>query len=277
MTSVDYWRPRISPDGTRVAVEVLTPNLDARLWIVDLQRRTSTPLGGGLAGYVAWTPDGESVIYRRPDGLYRQAADGSLAAQLLLESPAGPASPWMYPATASSPSRWAARRTTSERFGSTDGAVSDFLATPAREHMASFSPDGRWLAYTSNESGQDEVYVRPFPRTEGVARLVSIGGGSGPVWAPDGSALYYRGASGDIMAVPTTLDPTFTAGRPQPLFRFAGTYRMSGTAAAYDIHPDGERFIMVSEPENAGFVPSRQIHVVLNWTEELKRLAPLTR
>jgi len=95
---------------------------------------------------------------------------------------------------------------------------------PACEHMGSFSPNNRWLAYTSNESGRDEVYVRPFPRTEGVARLVSIGGGSGPVCAPNGSTLYYRGADGNMMAVPVTLDPTFTSGRPHPLFRFAGVY-----------------------------------------------------
>jgi len=81
-------------------------------------------------------------------------------------------------------------------------------ATPAREHMGSFSPDGRWHAYTSNDSGRDEVYVRPFPRTESAARLVSIGGGSGPVWAPNGSTLYYRGSSGDMMSVPVTLSPT---------------------------------------------------------------------
>ena len=130
------------------------------------------------------------------------------------------------------------------------GVMSEFLATPAREYMASFSPDGRWLAYTSNESGRDEVYVRPFPRTEGVARLVSIGGGSGPVCAPKGSTLYYRGASGDMMSVPVTLSPTFTSGRPQTLFRFTGVFRMSGTATAYDIHPDGKRFIMVSEPKD---------------------------
>jgi eukaryotic-like serine/threonine-protein kinase len=218
-----YWRPRISPDGTRVAVEVLTPNLDAQLWIVDLQRRTSTPLGGEQTGYVAWTPDGESVIYRRPDGLYRQAADGSLAAQLLLELPAAGRTmdvsrDGIVASAVGSP------QDDIRTLQLEDGTVSDFLATPAREHMASFSLDGRWLAYTSNGSGQDEVYVRPFPRTDGVERLVSIGGGSGPVWAPDGSALYYRGASGDIMAVPTTLDPTFTAGRPQPLWRFHAVF-----------------------------------------------------
>jgi serine/threonine-protein kinase len=158
------------------------------------------------------------------------------------------------------------------------GAVSDFLATPAREHMARFSPDGRWLAYTSNESGRDEVYVRPFPRTEGVGRLVSIGGGSGPVWAPDGSTLFYQGASGDIMAVPTNFGSGFSAGRPLRRFRFAGLYRMSGTATAYDIHPDGKRFIMVSEPEGQDSAQSvQQLHLVLNWFEELKRLAAPSR
>jgi serine/threonine-protein kinase len=140
--------------------------------------------------------------------------------------------------------------------------------------MATFSPDGRWLAYTSNESGRDEVYVLPYPRIGAVARLVSIGGGSGPVWAPNGSTLYYRGASGEIMAVPVTLKPTFTSGRPRPLFPFAGVYRMSGTATAYDIHPDGKRFIMVSESEKATTQPRQQVNVVVNWFEELKRLAP---
>ena len=77
-----------------------------------------------------------------------------------------------------------------------------------------------------------------------------------------------------MMSVPVTLSPTFTSGRPQTLFRFTGVYRMSGTATAYDIHPDGKRFIMVSEPEEATATRRQQINVVLNWSEELKRLAP---
>jgi serine/threonine-protein kinase len=155
-----------------------------------------------------------------------------------------------------------------------DKSPSEFLATPALEHMPMFSPDGKWLAYTSNESGKNQVWVRRYPRTPGVARLVSPDGGAGPVWSPDGSTLYYRGASGELMAVPTTLDPTFNAGRPRPLFRYAGIFRMSGTAAAYDIHPDGKRFIMVSEPDEPIAQGPDQIHIVLNWFDELKRLAP---
>ncbi len=213
----DFWRPRISPDGTRVVVEVvISPNFASQVWIVDLERRTLNPAGGERdTGYPVWTPDGKSVIYRHGEGgLYRQPADGSEGAQLV-DSPGSSfrvmdvSRHGVVAVAKGSP------QDDIQTFHLGTGVMSDFLATPAREYMASFSPDGRWLAYTSNESGRDEVYVRPFPRTEGVARLVSIGGGSGPVWAPNGSTLYYRGADGDMMAVPVTLEPTFTSGRPQ--------------------------------------------------------------
>jgi serine/threonine-protein kinase len=275
----DFWRPRISPDGSRVAVEVGRPNSSPQVWIVDLERRTLNPVGGGESAYAAWTPESKSVIYRRNvGGLYRQPADGNEGAQLLVDYKQAVVARIMdisregvVAFATGSP------QDDIQTLRLETATVSEFLATPAREHMASFSPDGRWLAYTSNESGRDEVYVRPFPRTEGVARLVSIGGGSGPVWAPNGSTLYYRGASGDMMAVPVTLEPTFISGRPRTLFRFAGIYRMSGTATAYDIFPDGKRFIMVSEPEEATATRRQQINVVLNWFEELRRLAPATR
>jgi serine/threonine-protein kinase len=275
----DFWRPTISPDGGRVAVEVVQPNFSPQVWIVDLKHRTLNPVGGGVTATPAWTPDGTSVIYRRNvGGLYRQPADGSGGAQLLVDyEQAGGARVMDVSRGGVVAFATGLPQDDIQTLRVETGTVSEFLATPAREYMASFSPDGRWLAYTSNESGRDEVYVRPFPRTEGVARLVSIGGGSGPVWAPKGSALYYRGASGDMMAVPVTLEPTFTSGRPRTLFRFAGVYRMSGTATAYDIHPDGTRFIMVSERKDAAPTPRQQVNIVLNWFEELRRLAPATR
>jgi len=276
----DFWRPRISPDGSRVAVEVvLRPNSPSQVWIVDLERRTLNPLGGDESSHAAWTPDSKSVIYRRNIGaLYRQPADGSGGAQLLADYDRA----FVARVMDTSRSGFVAFATGSpqddiQTLHLGTGKVSEFLATPAREHMASFAPDGRWLAYTSNDSGRDEVYVRPFPRIEGAARLVSIGGGSGPVWAPNGSTLYYRAASGEMMSVPVKLNPTFTSGRPRTLFRFAGVYRMSGTAPAYDIHPDGKRFIMVSEHKDAAATPRQQINIVLNWIEELRRLAPTTR
>ncbi len=150
--------------------------------------------------------------------------------------------------------------------------MSEFLATPSFENMAMFSPDGKWLAYVSHESGRAEVYVRPYPKTEGVVRRVSDGGGRSPVWAPNGSELYFRGASGDLMAVAISLNPSFTSGRPRPLFPFEGRFRPSGNTSAYDIHPDGSRFIMVTQ-ETPAPVP-HQINVVLNWFEEFRRLVP---
>jgi hypothetical protein len=273
----DFWRPRISPDGSRVAVEVLRPNSSPQVWIVDLDRRTLNLVGSDETAYPAWTPDGKSVIYRRSEGgLYRQRADGSDGAQLLVgQAVVGRIMDVSREGIVAIATGMPQDDIQILRVET--GTVSEFLATPAREYMGSFSPNNRWLAYTSNESGRDEVYVRPFPRTEGVARLVSTGGGSGPVWAPNGSTLYYRGADGNMMAVPVTLDPTFTSGRPRTLFRFAGIYRMSGTATAYDIFPDGKRFIMVSEPQEATATRRQQINVVLNWFEELRRLAPAAR
>lgn len=274
----DFWRPRISPDGGRVAVEVLQPNYSPQVWIVDLARRTLNPVGSSETSYPAWTPDGESVIYRRIEGqLFRQPTDGGSGAQILVDSPGATFRVMDVSRVGVVAVAKGSPQDDIQTFHLGTGVISEFLATPAREYMASFSPDGRWLAYTSNESGRDEVYVRPFPRTETMPRLVSIGGGSGPVWAPNGSTLYYRGTSGDMMSAPVTLSPTFTSGRPHTLFRFAGVYRMSGTATAYDIHPDGKRFIMVSEREDAAATPRQQVNVVLNWFEELRRLAPARR
>ena len=276
----NYWRPRISPDGTRVAVEVLDAEVISQIWVVELERKTAHPLVEREENpFVAWTPDGRSVVYRSSRGgnigIYRQAADGSGDAELLLQSAVE-----TVPTDVSRDGvlAFAEGPQTGERsirlLRIDQKSVADFLDTPAWEHMAMFSPDGQWIAYASDESGVMEVYVRPYPRAPGVGRRVSVGGGTGPVWAPTGTTLYYRGAAGDLMAVPTTLTPGFSAGRPRPLFRFDRVFRMSGNAAAYDIHPDGTRFIMVTEPANPT-PPHRQINVVQNWHEELKRLVPL--
>ena len=107
-----------------------------------------------------------------------------------------------------------------------------------------FSPDGHWLAYASNASGRQEIYVRPYPIVQGTERRVSEGGGAGPVWAPDGSALYYRGAK-SLMVASTPLGPGFVPGRPRALFS-TERFRFSGNASAFDIHPDGKRFVMVT-------------------------------
>jgi len=133
------------------------------------------------------------------------------------------------------------------------------------------SPDGRWLAYTSDESGRREIYVQPFPALGGKWQ-VSTEGGAEPVWNPNGGELFYR--DGDkLMSVPVTTAPEFTAGKPVLLFE--GHYEVdpfSNDARNYDVSPDGQHFVMIkAEGDSRG---TTEIVVVLNWFEELKRLVP---
>jgi Tol biopolymer transport system component len=137
-----------------------------------------------------------------------------------------------------------------------------FLQTAFLETGAEFSPDGRWLAYQSNESGQAEIYVRPFPGPGGKWQISTEGGGA-PCWARNGRELFYYYGN-KMMAVDTKTEPTFAAGKPRLLFE--------GRFGGYDVSQDGQRFLMIQavEPE----LPATQINLVLNWFEELKRMVP---
>ena len=274
----DYWRPRLSPDGSRIVVEIAEEGTE-QLWIVDLKDGAASPLTLDGTGNVfsTWSPDGQSVIYRSNRrgayGIYRQSLDGRGGPRLIYPSPDD-----VMPGEVSRDGTLvvAAGEQTGRRTIFTmplsGGQPSEFLATPALEHMPTFSPDGAWIAYASNESGRSEVYIRSYPAQEGTVRRVSQGGGTAPVWSRDGSELFYRNAAGNLMAVPVRLGTGVTLGRAEELFRVQGRFRTSGNAPAYDIDASG-RFIMVTESDQR---PSfaRQINIVLNWHEELRRLVP---
>ena len=154
---------------------------------------------------------------------------------------------------------------------SDDGTVEVWAATEANERAPRFSPDGRWLAFLSDESGRDEVYIQPFPGP-GPRTVVSTAGGREPVWSPDGTELYYRepGRPG-LMAVSVQTEPELRVGAPLSLFegRFEELSPLVG-AAYYDVHPDGDRFVMVRRiPDPEG------IRLVVDWMDELERLVPL--
>jgi len=151
---------------------------------------------------------------------------------------------------------------------SRDGDATPFVASSFDERAAMFSPDGRWIAYVSDESGRDEVYVQPFPGPGG-KWPVSTDGGVEPQWSPDARELFYRQGE-QMMVVAVETQPTFTVGRPRLVFESMYTMGNVGNPN-YDISPDGQRFLMIkaTEEEVVG-----QINVVLNWFEELKRLAP---
>jgi Tol biopolymer transport system component len=146
-----------------------------------------------------------------------------------------------------------------------------FLRTQFNEGGAAFSPDGRWLAHSSDESGRTEVYVQPFPGPGGKWQISTEGSsgtaGSGPRWAGNGRELFYR-IGNKMMVVDIKTEPAFTAGKPRLLFE--GQFAGGG-----DVAPDGQRFLMIQavEPEQ----PPTQINVVLNWFEELKRRVPAAR
>ncbi len=145
------------------------------------------------------------------------------------------------------------------------------LQTQFNELAPVFSPDGRWLAYVSDESGRNEIYVRPFPNVDDGKWQISTDGGLELRWAANGREIFYRNESGDqMMVVDITTEPTFRAGTPRLLFE--GSYQGGAIGSAfYDVTPDGQRFVMV-QAQQLG--TGAHINVVINWFEELKRLVP---
>ena len=147
------------------------------------------------------------------------------------------------------------------------------LDTEFQEANAALSPDGRWLAYESNESGRREVYVRPFPEVNAGRWQISTNGGRWAVWSPNGDELFFRGSSG-VMAQAFDTDPTFTPGALSQLFAWEFGVRTNRRMA---VSPDGRRFLMlknVNTDTDAEDAPGPQIILVENWFDELERLVP---
>ncbi len=271
-----YLLPRISPDGQRVAVSSQDEEQD--VWIWDLGRETLDRLtrDPGPDMYSIWTPDSREVVYSSVRGgtfdVYQRAADGTGAVRPLTDSPDS-----LFPSSISPDGKLLVYRVGAG--GGFDlgvlslegeGAPQLLLATDINERSGEISPDGRFLAYQSDESGEDEIYVRPFPEVDGGRFPISAGGGSEPLWSPDGSEIFYR-AGDRLMAVPVTTEPAFEAGSPQELF--TGSYAVR-IGRMYDIHPDGQRFLMVKPAETTEGGSSSHVVLVQNWFEELQRLVP---
>jgi hypothetical protein len=150
------------------------------------------------------------------------------------------------------------------------GRVTPFLNSQFSETHPEFSPDGRWLAYTSDESKRDEVYVRPFPGP-GVKYPVSSAGGNSPLWARNGKQLFYQWQD-QVWVVDVLTDGGFATSKPRLLFEKPG-YGLTSPLRSYDLSRDGQRFLMV-KLEQRKPTPVTEMILVLNWFEELKRLMP---
>jgi serine/threonine-protein kinase len=259
-----YMHPSLSPDGRRVALTTINEDLTGDISIVDLDRATRTRLTVEGTNYTPiWTPDGRSVTFVSNGNIAWKPADGSGELEILVES-----EEYIRPVSWSPDGKLLAYDTFNPegrdvRVWSADGATLPALPATFIEKTPVFSPGGRWLAYVSNESGRDEIYVQSYPEPGG-RWLVSAGGGREPVWAGDGSELFYR-YGGRVMAVSVGEGPEPTFGRPRPLFEDA--YFSQPIVINFDAWPDGQRFVMV---EHEAGTRVRHIQVVQNWFEELE-------
>jgi serine/threonine-protein kinase len=273
-----YNLPRLSPDGGRVAVEIQDPRTRrADVWVYDLARGAASRITFENTNLMPlWTADGKRLIYSSGRGapdmaLLSASADSSSPPAVLLAENAFPDS--------ISPDgklailrggRGAGGNGNTVRVLSLAGAPSAaarpqlFLDTPFTKLNTQFSPEGRWVAYQSNDTGRYEIYVQSYPAPGGKIPGSSRGGTTAR-WARTGRELFYK--RGDtMMAVDVELGARFRASKPRVLFE--GRYN-----PGYDVAPDGQRFLMVKPPAEAPAQPDR-LHIVVNWNEELRRRVP---
>ncbi|MBL8965107.1 MAG: protein kinase [Phycisphaerae bacterium] len=267
--------PRISNSGRSVAFRIPAPNCE--VGVHDTQRGVTTRLTheGDNHG-LAWSSDDTHVLFARltaPQlwGVMATSADGT--GRIVELSPTG--IPRGFVSSVSPDGKYVLLNSTSANgedvylASVAERKVGVLLDSRFRERAAVFSRDGRYVAYVSDESGREEVYVQPFPEMDTRERI-STNGGADPVWSVDGKELFFRSGQ-KLMAVAVTLEPRFSADRPQLLFEANFTARGNSGLAGYDVHPDGQRFVMVGHRTG---VDGANVNIVLNWFEELKRLSP---
>ena len=274
-----YTYPRIAPGGGRLALDVRDQGQD--IWLWDFTRDTLTRLtfDAALDQYPVWTPDGRRVAFSSArDGapnVYWKAANGTGAVERLSESD-NRQDPYAFTPDGS---QLVIREASPDqadnlRVVSLEGSEEPLLATEFSERNAELSPDGRFVAYESNASGQLEIYVRPFPAVEDDQWLISRGGGTQPLWSPDGSELFYLSPAGALMAVRVRTEPGFAPDSPELVLEKSYLISTGGNGRTYDISPDGERFLMIQEVESDDEASSTELILVQNWFDELKRLVP---
>jgi serine/threonine-protein kinase len=278
---------RFSPDGQKLAMDV-TDGGQTDVWVYEWARDTMSRLTFDLAedSHAAWSPDGKRIAFSsaRADkavtNLYWQRADGTGDVQRLSESKVRQISGSFHPGgrflafmEQDPKTNWDIMILPiegDEASGFKPGKATVFLNSPFVEVWPEFSPDGKWLAYMSNESGRFEVYVRPFPGPGGKWQI-STEGGAFPTWSRASRELFF-GQDGKIIAVSYSADDaSFHAEKPQPLSE--GRYRPLGPFRAFDLHPDGKRFAILKPPDSQSDVRHDKVVFVFNFFDELRRVA----
>ena len=274
-TPGDRLRPTLSHDGRWVAVDILESSQASRdVWLFDRARAVGTrfTFGSGNERWTTWSPDDRRIAFFSNDSegtaVYVKSTSGTAPEEVLFRTQAS-----YLPTDWSHDGRFLALQSIGGGtttwdiwvYSFEDKAPRPFLQGPYAETSATFSPDGRWLAYASDESGRSEVYVQPFPGP-GAKSQVSTAGGVQPRWRGDGRELFYREDNGRFMAVPISAPGTaFEAGTPRALFDLRAT---STPGTHYDVTADGQRFIVSVPVQAEGASP---LTLVLNWPALLQR------
>jgi Tol biopolymer transport system component len=266
--------PALSPDGERVAMQ----DRDNNLWVLHVRRGSRVRLtldGEGVNAYPVWSADGARIVFasnRTGDWeIYAVPAGGGSANRLLARK--GNQFPLSFArdGTLLFNERSAGRTGADLWTLATDGTVAPFLVDqPASKVGGQFSPDGRAVAYLSDDTGRDEIYIRPFG-WKGDAVQVSTDGGTAPRWSPDGKELFFRRGDGFMAATVTISADKIAIGDSRKLFDARAAVGRSTFQPAYSVSPDGRRFLVHLLDPKA--LPT-QINVVLNWFEELRAKVP---
>jgi serine/threonine protein kinase len=290
LPSDEYVLFKISPDGKNVALGIGSVGIST-IWKWDFARQTKTRLtfSEGANNFPIWTPDSQKIIFTSLGegaraGLYMKSADGTGEEKSLF----GINETYPLPESWSSDGKTLALTEISitnmkANIGvlsmENEGTRKLVLEDKYSELQPQISPNGRWMAYVSDESGQHEIFVRPFPDVNKGKWQVSEGGGHSPLWSPDGRELFYRNGE-SVMVASVETESSFSFGSRKNLFR--GTYVSEGYGGVilrcWDLHPDGKRFLMMKElpGDAASYEASQQkFNVVVNWFEELKERVPV--
>jgi Tol biopolymer transport system component len=270
--------PRVSHDGGHIAFRAPAP--DCEIWVHEVERGvTSRVTREGDSHGIVWLPGDERLAFARvvqpPNwSIVASRADGSGPIESLLD----PMVPRGFASSCTPDGQYllicAETETGSDVYlgNADDKSVRPLLHSDFRESAAVFSPDGHFIAYVSDEDGSEDVYVQPFPALDS-RHKISTGGGTDPVWSRDGKELFFV-TDRALMVVETASDPNFVAGRARVLVEPAPANTGSSGLACYDVSADGQRFVMVRATSGAS---GTDMHVVLNWLDELRALAPIEK